>query len=181
MNGLTLVVQGPPGVEDRLAGALPPGDEGTEHTIAAMVALIREAAKSEQVRSLAAHLAQTRVALEAQVFFWLKATIKFHKDPPHLEFLRHPARMIDAVAAGARIGKKPIGDCDDVADLAAAVIVASGAAPVLVVVGPDETGPFKHVYAGLRTAQSYIPLDPQELSAPGLEVEAARRRVFDVV
>jgi len=183
MNALTLVVQGPPGdEEERLVGDLPEGETGTEATVAAMIALIRSAALTPQVRGLARYLSTRDMPTEAAVFRWLRNSIKFHRDPPELEFLRHPARMIEAhlKAVDARETLKPIGDCDDVADLCCAVLLAAGLRPVLVVVAADPAGPFVHVYSGVRRGPDYYPLDPQELAAPGREVQGARRRVFDV-
>lgn len=186
MNGLTLTVQGPPGVEpeQRLVGKIPPGDAGTEATIAAMVALIRESSQGPRVQDLATYLKNVmrRTHLPTALFTWLKGAIKFHSDPKGLEFLRHPERMLQAweISRRTRNGKRPVGDCDDMADLGASVLLAAGESPVLVVVAPDD-GDFKHVYFGIRQgADGYFPLDPQEMDAPGQEVTAGRRRVFDV-
>jgi hypothetical protein len=185
MNGLTLVVQSPPGVEpeERLIGELPWGVRGTEATVAAMTGVIREAAKGARVQSLARVLSAsppTTESFPAKVFRWLRTSIRFHKDPPGLEFLRHPERIIAASVQAVGTPQKPLGDCDDVADLCGALLLAAGFRPVLVVVATAPTGPYVHVYGGFRQGEHYVPLDPQELAAPGIEVTAAQRRVFDV-
>lgn len=184
MNALTLVVQGPPEWPDeqRLIGQLPEGEKGTEATVAAMVGLIGEASTHPLVRDVAHNIANTGPSnYAAGVFAWLKRTVKFHTDPPDLELLRHPARMIQALN-DAKGAERPIGDCDDVADLGASLLVALGMKPVLVVAAKVANGPFVHVYTGLQIpGGGYYPLDPQEKNSPGDEVPAARRRVFAVL
>lgn len=186
MNGLTLVVQGPPEASrvQRYIGRLPDGEPGTEATIASMVALIRDAAQHPIVRDMAGRIAQAspRAPVDG-VFLFLKRSMRKHKDPDGVELLRHPARIIQLARAARRAEDFPIGDCDDRADLGATLLLAMQLKPTLTVIARTPSGPYEHVYCGAVADGSDrpYPIDPQELAEPGREIAATRRRVFSVL
>jgi len=186
MNGLTLVVEGPPDThpQQRSMGQLPQGEAGTEATIAAMVAQIRDAAEHPLVRDMAQRIAEANpTAPAAGVYMLLRRSVRFHTDPPGLELLRHPARMIAAARAARTADALPIGDCDDRADLGASILLAMGLRPVLTVMARTQRGPWEHVYAGaINDAGVVYPIDADDhVTGPGREAAALRRRTFSVL
>ena len=104
---------------------IPPGDKGTEATEGAMHALASAAAHDPQ--SLAAQLGRElrgRFPGEtaARIRRVLSEVVRFELDPPHLEYVRTPDRMLLEVQhhGGTQ------GDCDDIATLGAALGMAAG-------------------------------------------------------
>lgn len=165
-----------------LAADLPEGDAGTDATVAAMTAVIHHAGESPHVGRVVSRLLpglMQNKAVPVLVFGWLKKHCRFKRDPWGKELLRHPDQLITEIESTGQA----LCDCDDVAMLAASLCMACGARPVLIVMGRDRSGPFEHVYAGVkidRAVPPYGAIDPQECDAPGRERPAARRKVYSV-
>jgi hypothetical protein len=179
VNGLTLKVQ--PGPDGDPGGAvlvpLPRGDAGTDATVGAMWALAIEASRHPLIRALARGLERAAGSAADAVFYWQRRAYKFVRDPDGVEYLRHPASMVQAWQR-AGPGQRVIGDCDDRTTLAVAVLLAMGSTPAIAVVGKSATGPFEHVYPGVLDGDVFYPIDAQERDRPGAEVAYTRRRIF---
>jgi hypothetical protein len=115
------------------------------------------------------------------LYHWLRASITFQADPPTTETIRDPA---DLLAAIVRDGSTSA-DCDDLATLAAAVIVAGlgQQAAGFAVVSKTVGGNFQHVYPivwnGPSNEQQHtfpMHLDPQE-GTPFNDVPNGTRRI----
>ncbi|MFN0133181.1 MAG: transglutaminase-like domain-containing protein [Phycisphaerales bacterium] len=184
MQGTMLAVQGPPSGsgEQRIVAKLPPGDAGTDATVAAMIAVAREAKSARLVQQLARFLTGTAVRDEwDNLFEWCRQHITFQRDPTKVELIRHPDRIIAAVLAGEG-RRRALADCDDMATLGASVLLALGHRPVIVVMGRRANRPYEHVYFGaVKSDGTCYPMDPQEVQEPGLEIPAIRRRVYGVI
>jgi transglutaminase-like putative cysteine protease len=86
------------------------------------------------------------------LFEWLQRNVRYTKDPFRLEVLHSARRMLELRA----------GDCDDMAILLGAVLVAIGHPVRLILAGPDLLRPrlFTHVYLEVYYKGRWIPLDP---------------------
>lgn len=156
-------------------GTLPQGDDGVTATIAAIQALVDDAAFGPTRPAFVAIARDIREESEAataaefarELYRWLQAAIEFERDPADTELVRHPADML---AAWKREGVA-YGDCDDMATLAAAIIAAAGFRPVVVTVGRNKPGRFEHIFAGVRigalTRDGIFPIDAQENTGAG--------------
>lgn len=150
-------------------GDIPPGDDGVAATIAAMQAVIDDAAADAEL---------PRASDARGVYEWCARNITFRRDPPGEETIVHPA---DLIAAGA-------GDCDDLACLGCAMLARIGYPPCLITVGRRAAGRFEHVFFGHFNPQPpqggpapVVPMDPQEKVPFGSWPEKARRvRVWRV-
>jgi hypothetical protein len=163
-------------------GTLPEGDDGVAATIAAMQAVVDDALTDPISLALLRRLvAEFDIELTGPgVFAFCKEWVRFAKDPAGMELLRTPAY----VAAGLLYGEKAVRawcDCDDLALLGCVLLTLGGLAPVLCTVGRSAGGRWEHVFFGFEirpggplASDSVLPLDPQELAAPGewpLDVE----------
>lgn len=177
MRGLILTIQGPG--DERMVEPIPAGDAGTDATIAAMVGVARASVVLPAVRRLAGTLAREadpRIAL----FRWIRSHVRFERDPKGTEFIRNPARVIQAAERARPQRLKALADCDDVATMAAAVLLVLGYRPVFIVIGRDADEGFEHVFFGTLEGDKVYPMDPQEVAQPGRELPAVRRRVYSV-
>jgi len=144
-------------------GEIPPGDDGVAATIAAMQAVIDDAAQN-------AALPPARTP--GEVYDWCARNITFRRDPPGEESILHPA---DLIAAGA-------GDCDDLACLGCAMLARIWHPPCLITVGRRAAGRFEHVFFGYFLPNPpaggpapIVPMDPQEKVPFGRWPKKARR------
>ena len=161
-------------------GQMTGGDGGVAQTVAAIQALIDDATfgeDAERFSAIAAGLlastrfdaAPTPIAFADRLWLWCRERVRFLKDPDGVEYIRHPSTMLDAIDRDGFA----LGDCDDLATLAATLIAAAGLRPVLVTVGRRRRGRFEHIFYGLRMSAdrldraSVYPLDPQEGNPPG--------------
>ncbi len=154
------------------------GDAGTMQTLAAMRAVIHDAAESAHVRGIAAGLAAgkwTGRDVADAVFYWVKPRCRFQADPPGVEHLRHPHQLLSEISAAG----VALCDCDDVSMLTAAILTAANLTAVLTVCA-REPGPFEHVYTGVLIGGERYALDPQEFASPGEEAPAVRRHTIRV-
>lgn len=176
-----------------IIGELDDGDKGIDATIGAMQAVIR-AAQGEPViheyaQAIAAHARGTRAEYPLELERFLRGAVLYRDDPADTEELQDPAYLLGLHRA--RGGSKPVeGDCDDRAMMGAALLMAHGFAPVLIVVGASPAlrgGRFKHVFYGYTTAaagepatvRNVVPFDPQERMQPGIwERITPRLRIY---
>lgn len=119
------------------------GDAGVEQTINEMRALVDDALRDSSIIRLATDIVRRAPAFddhaEAQALFdWERRNIRFTKDPVNKEKLYPPAELVKIRA----------GDCDDIAMLMAALLMAVGypARFVTVAASPDSPEQFSHVY-----------------------------------
>ena len=159
---------------------IPGGDRGVEITVRAMREIAREAAlESERVHQLAIRLAamssnRDRRAQLVTLWRFLRTGVNFKPDTFDAEHLRIPDQLLDEIAAHGRTSA----DCDDVAMLAASIIMALGMRAGVAVVGRGRR--FEHVFAvaDLGDGRPFT-LDPQERIPPGKwPAGISRRRVF---
>lgn len=157
-----------------LSIALPIEDSArVEATLYSMGAVAIHAARQHPVRVLAeAITADARNAGHTPVrHLWdfLRSHITFERDPFDVELVRHPVDIIASIVAqgGAAV------DCDDLATLAAALMLAMGVPPrsvAFAVIAREGAGRWEHVhYAFIPPVPGAkpIPYDPQETKAPG--------------
>jgi hypothetical protein len=150
---------------------IPRGDAGTRATLDKMREVARWAATRPEVRGLAAVLVDP-LGLE----YFLRAHVRFARDPEGVEKIRNPVKLLYEIGEAA-VGR---GDCDDLATLAASVLLAMGRRPAFVVVGRGDR--FEHVYYGtIEPDGSLIPYDPQQRTPPGEHTAAGEIRRRDVV
>lgn len=140
-------------------GLIPKGYRGTQATVAHVAALIKAGAKDFYVRQQAIDiLLGQRVAPKdylgeiRALFEWVRANVRYTRDPFRLELLHSARRMLELAA----------GDCDDMTILLGALLEAVGHPVRLVVVGPSSRRPrlFTHIHLEVRHQDRWIPLDP---------------------
>lgn len=136
------------------------GDAGVEQTINEMRGLVDEALRDASVNRLARDIVRSVPAFddvaEAEALYnWVRANIRFTKDPVNKETLYPPAELL----------KIRSGDCDDISMVMATLLMAVGypARFVTVAATPNSPEQFSHVYVeGEVPAGSgqWIPMDP---------------------
>lgn len=178
-----------------LALKIPPGDLGTDCTVAAMKAVIEHAEHSEWTYRAAQRISMAHEDLEHALYVFLRDARRFVRDPRGIEHVRHPDRFLPAMLAGKRPGM----DCDDLAIIGATLLRALGFTPAVVVLGRRPApAVFHHViYASFddnavrplaqhwpdnEAPAGFTPWDPQEAARvpPGRMAQAARYRVYPV-
>lgn len=132
--------------------ALAGGDGGILQTLSAMRRDARTFAASPAYRLLADSLAGhgSRTAQWVNLRMFLRTNTGFTPDPSWLELVRTAYEQLRALRNGPALG-----DCDDIATLAAALVVAVGGRARFVVLGFGPPGPaadYTHVYAEMETA-----------------------------
>lgn len=85
----------------------------------------------------------------------LASCVRFEHDPPGLEYVRHPERMLQEI----RMHGETAGDCDDIAVLGAALGYAAGLPPRFVTVATHVLGPYVHVWAEVGEGGRWHELD----------------------
>jgi hypothetical protein len=164
------------------------GDAGIDQTAAAMAAVIHSAAASAIVQDFTARMIPKDVSPEGRavrVYYVLQQVLYYKADPKGVEMLRHPDQLVTEINAAASTNTDKTGcDCDDVAMLGAAMLLASGIDAALIVMAAKPGGEFIHVYFAARIPDPTtgkmrtLPLDPQETKTPFTERKAARRKAY---
>lgn len=137
------------------------GDDGVYQTLAAMRALVYQAAADPYVRAWGVEIARSvparnLAALAGGIRQFLVEHVTYLDDPVGVELVHAPARLLEEIGARYYV----TGDCDDVATLGAALGAAVGLPSRFVVLsfgGPGD--PFAHVYAELWTGGGWVELD----------------------
>ncbi|MBX3387573.1 MAG: hypothetical protein KF768_13475 [Phycisphaeraceae bacterium] len=181
--------------ERSLALTLPDGDAGTDATVMVMRAVAEHAARSSPaVQALARDLSKGRGArahLGARWFEWAKRNVEFKRDPWQIERVPHPEKFLRLSQTPAG---KIAGDCDDLATLGVAVLLAGRKSAAFVVMNRPNATRFQHVLCAeaggwfhdvpwrLHDNQQpdrFFPIDPQETELPGvLPGPVGRFRVY---
>lgn len=140
-----------------LSEPLMDGEAGTAQTIALMRQLVDEALRDPVFVRLATDIVRGAPAFddfaEAQALYnWVRANIRFTKDPVTKEKLYPPQELLKIRA----------GDCDDISMLLGAFLMAVGYPARLVTVGANQNAPdqFSHVYVEGQIGGQWIPMDP---------------------
>lgn len=143
---------------------LPPGQDQTDATIAAMFRLVREAQKTNGVQIIADYHRRGKKDLRdaaRSLFAWIKWRTTFRDDPMDDEVLQSPDWTIGMLAASPM----PLGiDCKKSSTLAASVLLAMGIRPALIVIRKPGAADWHHVLAGAQFDPSgpVEPFDPQD-------------------
>ena len=134
--------------------ALMGGDSGVAQTIDQMRSLVNEAITDPTIIRTAKDIIRSVPAFddysEAQALYnWVRANIRFTKDPVDKETLYPPSEMLQIRS----------GDCDDISMLLGALLMAVGypARLMTVAANGDE---FSHVYVEGQINGQWIPMDP---------------------
>lgn len=159
------------------------GDAGTAQTVRVMRRLIDQALSDPQfvrfavdlVRSVPAHDEMGEVSA---IFAWVQQNIRYTKDPVTKEKLYPPQELLQVRA----------GDCDDMAMLLGALVIADGYPARLITVGasPDSPDEFSHVYLEVEVppgSGNWVALDGARPDAAfGLSPEAYyRKRAWSLI
>lgn len=107
----------------------------------------------------------------AAIFHWVQQNVRYTRDPSGIELFRTPRAVLS----------DGIGDCDDMAIMLAALLMAAGYRCRFRVVGFTE-GSYEHVYvaAGIppgepnEEPEKWLPLDPSQPNEPGWEIERSK-------
>lgn len=104
------------------------------------------------------------------IYQWVSTNIRYIRDIHDVEFLKEPAQLLAT----------PTGDCDDIATLIAAMLMAAGNECDFVLVsyaGPTPT----HVYTQARTMVGPVILDPVANTQAGKMLRSVKHKwVFPV-
>jgi hypothetical protein len=130
------------------------GDAGVAQTIQEMRNLVDEALRDPSILRASKDIVRGVPAFddtaEAQALYnWVRANIRFTKDPVNKETLYPPAELLQIRA----------GDCDDISMLLGTLLMAIGypARLMTVAANGDE---FSHVYVEGQINGQWIPMDP---------------------
>lgn len=138
--------------------SIPGGDAGTDATVQHMARLARTQASDPWVLVLAANFVNDSRPLDA-LREWLDSVLVFTEDPPEVEALYTPRRMLEQVEYTGTLRV----DCDDVATLGATLALAMGypARFVVVALGDplDASAPYSHVWVEARGGSGWVELD----------------------
>jgi len=126
----------------------PRGDAGARQTLAMLARMVRDAAVTPAIVSIARTIIQPagRNDRERQIALiraWVQGRTKWQPDPHGEEYLVPPAIMLARIAQG---GTAP-GDCDDVAALAGALLKGAGLPTRLTAIAFPPSKSFRHVLA----------------------------------
>lgn len=170
-RGSALAVSGPEGVTmldqryfaDNMPFTLPAGDAGVIETLWVMRAAAEHAVSTggptaRLATRVAADSGRGEVEQARGVYRWCREHIIFKRDPHRVENVRHPDQLALEVAEYGNTAA----DCDDVATLAAAMMLHCGIRPALVVVSTKPSGAYHHVTPAAWLAGRLVVIDPQE-------------------
>lgn len=147
--------------------------ERVSRTLCAMAAFAHSGAVSRSVVECAnasdiARRWRPQAEVLRETFYRLKAAQRHEVDPAGVELLRHPAQSASTLNAYGAF----VGDCDDVAMLAASLLIVNRIGCAFRVTRRDAT--WEHVYVvALPNGGGEIAIDPQETDMPGMERDYA--------
>ena len=103
------------------------------------------------VEKICSNLTQGDYAGEALAcYYWCCQNIRYMRDIHDVEFLKEPRRLLETRA----------GDCDDIATLLAAMLMACGNRCQFALVGFNGASAPGHVFVEVLTPGGPVPLDP---------------------
>lgn len=115
------------------------GEAGIVQTVGMMKDLANSASTSPYIRqraiSLVSYCKRNRLCEERTLTGWVNGAVTFIRDPVGTEALHDPVTFIEAML---RAGRKPAGDCDDMATYLAALLKSVGHQPFFRIL--DRTG-----------------------------------------
>lgn len=125
------------------------GREGNLQTVRYMKKEARKASKDIDLRMLAMEIVRRagcpshdEVCEAIAIGKWVQRNVRYVKDPNGVEWLMHPTTLLDQISAG-----RGQGDCDDMAFLTAALLLAIGHSPAFKMVRwTRKNGFFDHIY-----------------------------------
>lgn len=82
--------------------------------------------------------------------YWVYQNVRYISDPTNVELVKDPERLIQTGS----------GDCDDIAVLCAALLLAVGKTPAFMLVAFNGSPMPSHVFALAKTPSGWVPLDP---------------------
>lgn len=183
---MTLTESHRPGVSGAygytLSGWVETDDEGTAETIGAMSALAIEAATHDPAtRAVASAIvadADRRdwAGVAQAVYKFVRKSVKFKRDVPGHEVLRHPEQMVLEIAGSG----KTTGDCDESATLGAALLLAAGIPAAFITIGRNVNGPYAHVLYAAKVGGDWVPIDSQEGRYGYVPAHAVRRQLWEI-
>lgn len=153
-------------------GTLAPDEKSVPQTVAAMQAMVdwtvfesddRDsfAAAAEAIRASAASMSAQ--GFGDALYERMVNGVRFERDPAGVELIRAPGDMLRRIQGGGQA----LGDCDDLATLAACLIVGAGLKPVFVTVSPENSDKLEHIFVAIRLGddlsdrRNLYPLDSQ--------------------
>ncbi len=143
---------------------LPEGVAGTQQTLEAMRELTTAAQLDPIVRSIALQLwrrgGERPYETASLVRRFVRSRVGFVMEP--VEMLHPPGWMLRQVAAGGR----PYGDCDDMAMIAGALLVALGIPVRFTAVKPAGDDDYVHVFAEMFDRGTWYMVDPTASQVP---------------
>lgn len=177
--------------DDTLRMPIADDDRSTAQTIAAMRAVVHDAAQYGPYTSRLATACAKRGHTIKTLYEFIREYVNFRPDKFGTEQLHHPEYLLAQLAGETRtpsnIGEdgKLLCDCDDVAMLGAAVLLTAGMRPFFVTIARTANEPYKHVHYAVWFGDSFgqsviIPCDPQERLPIGTWTPSARRATWPV-
>ena len=90
--------------------------------------------------------------------YWVTEHVRYTNDPLHVELVRDPQALIEEIIAHGQV----TADCDEIAELIAAMCLQIGRVCEFVVVGFGEAGQYSHVFVRVQEPRSgqWIVCDP---------------------
>jgi transglutaminase-like putative cysteine protease len=146
-----------------LALNLPENDGAVPFTTAIMHECAQRLAREfgQQFRAILSR--PTAEQTLAAIFDLCKRAYEFAPDPPEAELVRNHVAQVRQMLAGKTVR----GDCDDLAVVIAAMLIALDFPYAFVTVSRD-SGPYEHILTVAGTKErGWYPIDPQEAPAAG--------------
>jgi hypothetical protein len=84
------------------------------------------------------------------IYYWVHANIRYMRDIYDVEFLKEPRMLLQTKS----------GDCDDIATLLAAMLMAAGNKCAFCVVGFNTPSTPSHVFVAVQTPKGPVAVDP---------------------
>ena len=161
---------------------LPAGDEGIDHTAAAMLAVIHDAIEHVEpgtlLQAIADAIAEQRQNAIRMLWLWMRTSTTFRADPPGAELIRSLDQILEPIARGDRAAI----DCDESSVLACAVMGCAGIPCGFAVLAREGEHAFSHVLpTWIEGTGEHVPIDAQEGFSPGIWPPHARRRLYVAV
>lgn len=183
MTNLQALLRNPPAfAHQKLVPLSGHPDVRVSQTIGAMTAFAEDAGRySPAVLQVAGAMARScgqldRACQVQRLYDWLSKSVRFKGDPLDLEHLRHPDQLIAEIETHGMAAA----DCDCLAMLGAAVLIALGIPAWFIVDGLSPIGPLEHVYIAAELSGQLVPLDPQHSTPIGVWPQAGRRSKWPV-
>jgi transglutaminase-like putative cysteine protease len=134
---------------------IPTGVEGIKETLERMVAMTRQAVRSEWMLVLSRAIARTvptandKLSEATAIFEWIRDNVKYVKDPVGVEMITTPQKLIETGA----------GDCDCLSMLLAAMVESIGIPARFVAIQTKPEMGYNHVYPEAKIDGNWIAFD----------------------